>query len=385
VISSLSMDLHIPDSSNDFKQSKSISSSMHKGINLAVFGAGHWGTKICEEYAYIENSTAEVNLCEIVDSSEIALNTVRETLANPICSSTSLRFSTDYSKVLSNAEVDAVHISLPNQMHYSVARASLESRKSVLLEKPIAMSSREAFKLTRLAEEMGLVLFVGHIFRFNDALRTIKKILTSRAMGRIYYANVNWTNYMDSSLAGQDIFFDLAYHPVDILNFLIDEWPIKVDAIGNSYVQKKNDSSEIVFVNLEFPDGILANLHLSRIQQGAKERMVKIVCEKGTLSCDTLTQIIKLDQDPKSSDIFLLPPDLAIVEKNKNGSLFVRKQNGANNSMRDMQYHFLERMKNRGPLLSSGMIGSQTVVVLESIISAVRSRKNQKVQQYVYA
>ncbi len=64
-------------------------------------------------------------------------------------------FRTDYRAVLQDGDIDAVHIALPTPFHYTVARAALEAGKHVLLEKPMASSSREAFKLASLAEERG--------------------------------------------------------------------------------------------------------------------------------------------------------------------------------------------------------------------------------------
>ena len=202
-------------------------------------------------------------------------------------------FCTDYRTVLHSEDIDAVHIALPTSLHYTVARAALEAGKHVLLEKPMASSSREAFKLASLAEEKGLVLQVGHIFRFNSALRMVRKMLHEGVVGRVFYAKLEWT--VDKIPPGErDIVFDLAPHPVDVLNYLLDEWPSSVEAVGESYVRKKELLEEMAFINLEFPDRILANVYLSWIQHGGKDRVVRVVGEKGTLFCDALNQTVTL-------------------------------------------------------------------------------------------
>ena len=68
---------------------------------------------------------------------------------------------------LSNPDISAIHVATPNETHYDIATQALEQHKHVLLEKPMTLNSRDAFKLARFAENSGSVLLVGHIFRFN--------------------------------------------------------------------------------------------------------------------------------------------------------------------------------------------------------------------------
>src|SRR5207245_3702405 len=106
---------------------------------------------------------------------------------------------------------------------------------------------------------------------------------------------------------------------------------------------------EVAFINLEYPDLFLANVYLSWIQHGSKERSVQIVCENGTIICDVLNQTLKVltREKPLGREEFedILP----------------------NNTIRDMEMHFIDRIRGRGPLFNSAMIGAQTVQVLENI------------------
>jgi UDP-N-acetylglucosamine 3-dehydrogenase len=346
-------------------------------VKLAVFGAGYWGTKLCREYYAIENTTGEVELSFIVDSSENALENIRKELDKPPNRPTSkIKFKTDYSEVLDDPEIDAVHIALPNQLHYDVARKALEKGKNVLIEKPLCTTSREAFKLAGLSEEKGLVLQVGHIFRFNNAIRTVKEVVRSGRLGKIFYANLYWATYEPSLARNRDIVFDLAPHPVDVLNYLLDEWPSGVHAVGDSYVHNKENREEVAIISLEFPERVLAHLYLSWIHHGAKERIVKLICEKGTLTCNALEQRIKLDYDHTSVEIPAFPFDLNNLltpiddeGKSRNGKVL-----GPNNTIRDMQYHFISQIRKRGPQMSSALVGARTVQVLEEITTAMRAR-----------
>lgn len=376
------------------QQSKAEGSAQPR-LKIAVFGTGYWGTKLCKEYSGIESTTGEAQLRYVVDSSEYALGAIKKELdKQKNYSTSSIIFCQSYEEALSDPNVDAVHIALPNQLHYQIAHQALESGKNVLIEKPIATTSREAFKLARFAEEKGLVLQVGHIFRFNNAIRTVKEVIRSGRLGKIYYANLNWSTFMSPLPKDRDIVFDLAPHPVDILNYLLDEWPIGMDAIGDSYVQQKENCEEVAFVNLEFPERVLAHLYLSWIHHGAKERTVKLVCEKGSITCNALDQKIQLDYDHTSVEIPVFPFELNNIILGKksaamsNGAAEPKRTQqqvlGPNNTIRDMQYHFISQIMRRGPQMSSGLVGARTVQVLEEITEAMRSRRMARLRTPVY-
>jgi predicted dehydrogenase len=312
----------------------------------------------------------------VVDASVPALNSISAELAQ-----NGRTFSTDVQSAIRNEEIDAVHIALPTPLHYSTARSALEASKHVLLEKPMAPSSREAFKLASLAEERGLVMQVGHIFRFNAALRMVRKMIHEGRIGKVFYAKLEWT--VDQIPSGErDIVFDLAPHPIDVLNYLLDEWPVNVDAMGESYLRKRESLEEMAFINLEFPDRVTSNVYLSWIQPGSKDRLVRIVGEEGTLFCDALKQTVTLHTKDGASEIpgSLFP---RLVQYNGNGLAPNLRSDGKvpNNTIRDMELHFVDTIRGRGPQLNSAMIGARNVEVLEAITRAMRMRRGVQTQQ----
>jgi predicted dehydrogenase len=344
-------------------------------VTMAVLGAGYWGSKIAKEYAAIESSTGVARLSSIVDPSWEALEKAKKEI-DSLRHGGDVRYSQSYGEVLNDPEIEALHIAIPNQFHYEVGRQALEHGKHVLIEKPVALSSREAFKLARLSEEKGLVLQVGHIFRFNNAVRTVRELIKGGRLGRVFYADLTWATYMKPLPRERDIVFDLAPHPVDVLNLLLEEWPTKVDALGDSYVQGKENSEEVAMVNLEFPDRVVARLYLSWIDHGAKERSIKLIGEKGTLTCDALDQKIRLYYDHTSVEVPVLRFDQRnkIVGDYSAPSPQTIAEPAANNTIRDMENHFISQIGGRGPQISSALVGARTVQVLEQITSAMRQR-----------
>jgi UDP-N-acetylglucosamine 3-dehydrogenase len=335
-----------------------------KPLKIAVLGAGYWGTKVAKEYAAIEETTGESALSWIIDSSAAAIAPLKSHLW------TYAKFGDSYELALKDG-VDAVHVALPNEFHFEAARAALNAGKHVLVEKPLATSSVDAFRLVALAKEKNLVLQVGHIFWFNNAVRMVKKIINEGTIGKVFYAKLGWAT-STTPPPGRDIVFDLAPHPISILNDLLGEWPSQVDALGGSYVRGKERAEEMAFINLEFPSRVLANVYVSWIQHGAKERSVMVVGEKGTVLCDTLNQSVILSTPDGDYDI-------PRYEFPSSGSRGLSKDNlkamiEPNNTIRDMQYYFIDSIHAGQPQYNNAMIGAKTVKVLEEITAAMKRK-----------
>src|SRR5438445_4186895 len=169
-----------------------------------------------------------------------------------------------------------------------------------------------------------------------SALRMVRKRLHEGRIGKVCYAKLEWT--ADEIPSGErDIVFDLAAHPIDVLNYLLDEWPSGVEALVESYRRKKELQEEMAFINLEFPDRVVANVYLSGIQHGGKDRIVRVVGENGTLLCDALNQSVSLHTNKGTLEI---PKNLFPTATNGNGSAShsIRDETVPNNTIRDMQF-----------------------------------------------
>src|SRR3989442_10003148 len=125
-------------------------------LNIAVIGAGYWGKKVIAQILDLARTGGEMNLYSVADSSPIALEQCRREFG-------ALNYRLDYHELLSDPKVSAVHLCSPNQTHFEIASEFLRQAKHVLVEKPLAMKSREAYELVRLAREHGSVLCTGHV------------------------------------------------------------------------------------------------------------------------------------------------------------------------------------------------------------------------------
>lgn len=311
---------------------------MAQEIHVAVIGAGYWGYKLIKEYLALSREEQRVKLSAIVDISEERLQRISKEFNLP----TNILYK-DPEVIAKRDDINAVHIATPNETHYKIALLMLEHDKHILLEKPMALTSREAFKLARIAEEKNKVLLVGHIFRFNNALRKMKEILNN-SDEKVYYMELIWSTYMHPP-HNRDIIFDLAPHPIDIINYLTDEWPVEVYTVGKSFIRQQQGLEEVSYSLLRMPNDIIISIKLSWIEYGPKTRHVKIITNRSTYQIDALIQTItKYDKNGKK-EINITP----------------------SNTMREMIRHFIDLISNGGAPNNSALIGALTVTVLEAM------------------
>jgi len=219
-------------------------------VNVAVIGVGYWGKKVVSEYAQLAKRSSGVSLHSVCDLSKENLTFCEGNYHVP--------YMTKYHKeVVACPEIDAVNICTSNETHYEICREALEAGKHVLVEKPMTLNSGEAYKLVDLARAKNRVLSVGHIFRFNKALEKARSLVKSGFFGDLFWLSLRWTTLMPP-IKGRDIITDLAPHPFDILNFLLDVWPLKITCKAKSYRREKLE--DIAHIIAEFENNVMQEI-----------------------------------------------------------------------------------------------------------------------------
>ena len=142
--------------------------STDQKIRVAVIGAGAFGRNHARVYRQLQQEGAGVELAAIVDTDRARAAAVSREFGNPA------------SLALSDlrGRVDAASVAVPTVEHMKVARALMEAGIDVLIEKPLAPSLAEADEIIRVAEQSGRVVQVGHLERFNPAVRATIPLLT---------------------------------------------------------------------------------------------------------------------------------------------------------------------------------------------------------------
>jgi predicted dehydrogenase len=327
---------------------------MVEQVNLALLGAGYWGAKLATEYIVAHKHVDKFNFVGIVEPNKERLAFVGHKLNLP----TSMLFQS-VNDCLSNPEISAIHIATPNETHYQIATEALTRHKDILLEKPMALNTRDAFKLARLSESSGKVLLVGHIFRFNAALSHVKNILKNQDIGNLRYLHLSWLDNLNP-IPNRDIIFDLLPHPVDIVNYLTDEWPSSIYArslMHDTPYHKKIEDVGFVIINL--PDGTLAEIDISWIQPGMKERIILITGSEASIKIDALSQDITIYRSSGKTNIPVT----------------------SNNSMQSMITHFVNCISGIDNPNNSSLVGALTVNVLSSARKSITENMEVRIHE----
>lgn len=323
---------------------------MKDSVNVAVIGAGYWGKKVIREYLQLARSDPKVNLLMVCDLKDENLKYCGEAFHIP-----EKKLTMDYKQALSSNDVDAVHICTPNETHHQICKEALSADKHTLLEKPMALHAKHAWELVGIAESKGLILQVGHIFRFNNALKMMRDLIAQDYFGDLYYLKLQWTTFMPSPL-NRDIIFDLGPHPVDIVNYLLGKWPIKVSCRARAY--RRRLLEELAYVTMEFDEKLLAHIELSWLQPG-KVRQAIIIGSERSASVDCLNQSIG-------------------IYENGDGDRFNLDVTG-NNTILDEVSHFVESVLGGKNSNNLGSVGARNVAILESLKRSLEEERTVKI------
>ena len=172
---------------------------------------------------------------------------------------------------------DAVIVVVPTSAHFSVAGAAIERGKHVFIEKPITTTLDEADALLELARKKKAIVQIGHIERFNRAVRAA-------------LPHVNKPRFIDSerlapfSPRGSDVavVLDLMIHDIDLLLTLVGSGAKDISAVG---VPVLTPMLDIANARVTFTSGAVANITSSRISRERK-RKIRIFQQSGYLSLD---------------------------------------------------------------------------------------------------
>lgn len=180
-----------------------------------------------------------------------------------------------YEELLSNA--DAVSIVVPTPAHHEVAKAALSAGKHVFIEKPITVTLEQADELLAIAKRKGVIIQIGHIERFNRAVRA--------ALPYVYEPRfVDSERLAPFSPRGSDVavVLDLMIHDIDLLLTLVGADASDISAVG---VPVLTPMLDIANARVTFASGAVANITASRISRDRK-RKIRIFQHSGYMSLD---------------------------------------------------------------------------------------------------
>lgn len=246
-------------------------------IKVGVIGVGHLGRFHALNY----NSLPNAELVGVFDSDAKK--------AEVIAAESNCRKYDNIDSLL--LDVEAISLAVPTDLHFDIGIKILDNGIHCLIEKPITSSLEEADTLIKLAEDKNLILHVGHIEKFNPAMRSLANFDIQPQFiesHRLAPFNPRGTEV--------SVVLDLMIHDIEIVLDLIKSPRKRIDASGVAVV---SDTIDIANARIQFENNSAANLTASRISQ-KKMRKMRMFQKNAYITVDFLnseSEIFNLDND----------------------------------------------------------------------------------------
>jgi predicted dehydrogenase len=238
-------------------------------IRAAVIGVGYLGRFHAQKYAQAE----ACELVAVVDTQAAARAAALREFSCPALE--------DYRDLL--GRVDVVSVVTPTPTHFAIARDFLEARAHVLVEKPVTETPAEARQLIALARASARVLQVGHLERFNAAIRAAEPYLKAPRFIECH----RLAPYRERG-TDVNVVLDLMIHDIDIVQTIVGVPVAAIDAIGAPVF---SDEIDIANARIRFENGCVANATASRVSLKT-ERKLRVFEDEAYLSIDLQQKIL---------------------------------------------------------------------------------------------
>ncbi len=236
-------------------------------VKVGVVGVGHIG----REHARIYSRLPGVEMVGVYD--------IDTAIRRRIAQQYGIRAFESLEEVA--AQTDALSVATPTHTHFEIAQFFLQAGKHLLIEKPITDNLTQAESVVALAREKNLVLQVGHIERFNPALRALESQLTHPM-----FIEAHRLSPYPGRSTDIGVVLDLMIHDLEIILHLVRSPILSVDAVGMPVLSVGED---IANARLRFANGCVANITTSRISP-EKMRKIRVFQDDAYLSLDYQSQ-----------------------------------------------------------------------------------------------
>ncbi len=192
---------------------------------------------------------------------------------------------------LSKIDFEAAVVATPTATHHDLALELIGMGKHLLVEKPIASTFAQGLRVIDAAQKKGVKLAVGHVERFNPAVRKLREVIREGWLGTpIHFAFTRVGGYPDTILAGNNVILDLAVHDVDVLRSLVGAVKYEHSTCHVTFREGIFDTAEIA---LRAQSGASASVHVNWITP-TKIRSVRVTGTRGVCFVDYILQTCEL-------------------------------------------------------------------------------------------
>ena len=310
---------------------------------IALVGCGYWGKNLCR------NFHALGALAAVVDATENGQVTARSIAPNAV-------ITDSLDDILSDDQIQGIALATPAETHAELAIKAMRAGKDVFVEKPMALSIRDAEEMQKVASETAQILMVGHLLEYHPAILKLRKLIDSGELGKINYVYSNRLNF-GKVRTEENALWSFAPHDVAVILRLLGRSPIKVSACGGSYLTQ--DVADVTVSNLQFSDDSRAHIFVSWLHPYKEQRLVVVGDQK---------MAIFNDVNPFGEKLCIYPQSVEF-----DGTLPVLKKEDAEfimhadtEPLREECAHFLDCIITRNASLTDASSGIEALKVLHA-------------------
>lgn len=308
----------------------------------AVIGTGYWGTN---------HVRVGAELVDAGELDELILCDLDEERVEGVAADYGVDYVTDYHDL----DVDTAVIATPSTTHRDIAIDLLSTGTACLVEKPLALTADDAWAIVDAAEDAGVTLSVGHIFRYHPALRELKRCINRGELGQIKYLTTSRYAFRKPRRT-TGVLHSLAVHDVDIYKMLLNRNPESVYCRLDRHLRK--DIDETATITLDYGEDVTGVINSSwQVPAFGKRRDLVVIGSERAAYIDYL------------ADTKLELFDAKVVEEG--GALHTRDEGGTTYEVDGYEplkmevEAFLQAAAEGAETDASGYVGAEAVELLE--------------------
>jgi predicted dehydrogenase len=326
-------------------------------IRVGVIGYGYWGPNIVRNLQTL--STTQVEM--ICDANPAALARARKAYPNVATCS-------DPAEILTSPAIDAVAVITPVWTHYELAKKALENGKHLFIEKPFTCNAATSAELIELAARKKLTIMVDHTFLFTGAVRKIRELTDSGALGELYYYDSVRVNL---GLFQHDVsvIWDLAPHDLSIMDHIIRSEPEAVVATGEKHL---NGVEDVAFMTIYFPHSVIAHINVNWLSP-VKIRTTLIGGQKKMLVWNDLVADEKIRVYDRGVQITSGEGIHDVLVSYRTGDMWAPRVEQLEALHVELSY-FADCIMNNETPFNDGHAGLRVVRILEAAEASIRKR-----------
>jgi predicted dehydrogenase len=273
-----------------------------------------------------------------------------------------------WQEMMDREKLDAVVVAVPTRFHLQVGLGALEHGLHVLVEKPIATDLEEGRALVAKAAQARRILAVGHIERFNPAVRELQRRLAAGEIGRMFQVQARRLGPFPARIRDVGVVVDLATHDLDAMSHIAGSPVLRVYAETEQRIHTEHE--DIVNALLKFESGMLGVLQVNWLTP-TKIRELSVLGERGMFLCNYLTQELTYF---RNADVKPGTFDLDHLQGVSEGDVVRHQVTQAEPLQLELQ-SFLQAVRGEHPVEVDGEAGLRALhLALALIESATESR-----------